>query len=264
MADATKDVISVDPTAAYEGGAFIVTGHVASPYGVESVSLRGLTNNGINPLGTASLDAAGDFSLAVPIRGTSVDDLYVTETNGSGASKALFQLLSLDGHWYGEPFVATEDEFTSTGARTQTLYFRDDGSVQKQVVYAPSGSAALQRVNNPDGTETTTVTETGATVQALAFDTIKNGSAPGNTFVFDPGDGLDVVQQFRGAGADHDTLSFKGSDFGNSIGQVLADTHQYRGVGTYIVDPVSGDAVRITNVSKAELAANKGDIAFHA
>lgn len=154
--------------------------------------------------------------------------------------------------------------FMSSGTRAQSLYFRADGSIQGDVIYGPSGSAALRHVNNNDGTNTTTVTETDATVQALPFETIRNGGEANNTFVFDPGHGLGIVQQFRGKGADHDTLSFKGADFGNSIAEVLAHTHQYKGVGTYIGDPVSGDAVRITNISKAELAVNKADIAFHA
>lgn len=266
MADATSDVIAIDPTAAYENGDFVITGHASSPFGVGSVSLRGFGTSGTVPLGTTAVDANGDFTFDLPIRGTSYSSIFATEIDNNGGAKQVNTELYLDGHWYGKPYVATEDQFTSYGARKETLYFRADGSVQGEVLYDYNNindSVALRRVNNADGTSTTTVTESGATVQAAVFDTITNGSEPGNTFVFDPGDGLDVVKQFRGNGTDHDTLSLKGSDFDNSIAEVLANTHQYRGVGTYIVDPSTGDAVRLTNVSKAELVANKSDIAFH-
>ena len=91
------------------------------------------------------------------------------------------------------------------------------------------------------------------------------GGWPTNTFVFDPGFGLDVVKLFRPDNVDHDTLSLKGSDFNNDIATVLADTFQTRGGSSVIFDPTSGDAIRLAGVTKKELTTYaQQDITFHA
>lgn len=265
MATSSGDVISVDPAPAYRDGQFTITGHAYSPYGVQSVTFQGVSKTGEATLGTTAVDANGNFSFQLPVAGTSYDDIRTTEKNNTGAVKVAQTEFSLDGQWSGSPPIAASDEeFTSVGARTQTFYLRADGSVREQDTYGSESREVTKRVNNADGSNAITVMAGGVTVPTFQNDTIQNSAQPSNTFVFDPGHGLDVVKQFRGNGADHDTLSFKGSDFGNDIADVLANTHQYRGVGTYIVDPVSGDAVRLTNVSKAELAVNTADITFHA
>lgn len=265
MATSSNDVISVNPAPAYSDGSFTITGNAYSPSGVQSVTFQGVGKTGLITLGTTGVDANGNFSFRLPVAGTSYDDIRTTEKDNTGAVKVAQIEFSLDGQWSGSPPIAASDEeFTSLGARTQTFYLRADGSVREQDTFDSQSRLVTQRVNNDDGSNTISVKQGGVTVPTFQFDTIQNSAEPNNTFVFDPGHGLDVVRQFRGTGADHDTLSFKGSDFGNSIATVLANTHQYKGVGTYIVDPVSGDAVRLTNVSKAELAVNTGDIAFHA
>ncbi|RYC28842.1 hypothetical protein D3273_27140 [Lichenibacterium minor] len=265
MATASNDVISVDPAPAYSGGTFAITGHASSPSGVQSVIFQGFGKTGQTTLGTTSVDANGNFSFQLPVAGTSYDNIRTTEKNNTGAEKVAQIEFSLDGQWSGSPPIAASDEeFTNLGARTQTFYLRADGSVREQDTYGLESREQTRRVNNDDGSNAISIMAGGVTVPTFQYDTIQNSAQPSNTFVFDPGHGLDIVKQFRGNGADHDTLSFKGSDFGNDIATVLANTHQYRGVGTYIVDPVSGDAVRLTNVSKAELAVNTGDITFHA
>ena len=263
MVDSTHDTISVDPTATYGEGDFIVTGQASSPYGVRSVTLQGFTNTGSATLGTTAVGADGSFSFTVPIRGTSVSSLYAFEIDNEGGIRGKQAGLSFDGNWVGKPYVATEDRFNAVGGRTDTLYFRANGSLQGQVSYTASGSLAWRSVNNPDGSNLTTMAAGGVTLPSFAFDTIRNAGEPDNTFVFDPGHGLDFVQQFRGGGADHDILSFQGSDFGNSIAEVLANAHQSRNGGVAIVDPTTGDAVHVPNLSKAELVANRSDIAFH-
>lgn len=59
-------------------------------------------------------------------------------------------------------------------------------------------------------------------------------------WVLDPGHGLDVVNQFRVNGTDHDSLSFLGSDFGSTpaaqLAAVLANTTN-TAQGALIVDP---------------------------
>ena len=85
----------------------------------------------------------------------------------------------------------------------------------------------------------------------------------GTTYVFDLGGALDVVSQFQVDGAGHDTLSLPGSDFGNSIAQVLRNTHDGQD-GVVITDPATSDTIRLVGVSKAELKANRQDFSFHA
>ena len=70
--------------------------------------------------------------------------------------------------------------------------------------------------------------------------------------------GLDAL-----AITDHDTLSFKGSDFSNDIAAVLHNAHDTKG-GVVILDPTSNDTVKLAGVSKHQLAVNQGDFAFHA
>ena len=94
------------------------------------------------------------------------------------------------------------------------------------------------------------------------FDTFQNHEEPNNTFVFDPGHGLDVVGGFRVDGTDHDRISLLGSDFSNSVAEVLRNTHNVGG-SAVITDPTSGDTVKLAGITKAELKANQGDFAFH-
>ena len=105
----------------------------------------------------------------------------------------------------------------------------------------------------------------GQTFVSDQFDDYKNGGQPQTTFVFNPGHGLDTVSLFRPDNTDHDTLSFKGSDFDNSVAQVLGNTYQTRGGTSVIFDPASGDLVKLVGVTKKELATYaQQDITFHA
>ena len=44
---------------------------------------------------------------------------------------------------------------------------------------------------------------------------------------------------------------------------MLRDTFQTRAGDAVIFDPAVGDAVRLTGITKAQLASNQGDITFH-
>ena len=72
---------------------------------------------------------------------------------------------------------------------------------------------------------------------------------------------------FRADGIDHDTLSFKGSDFGadpaSRLASVLANTHFENG-GAVITDPATQETVKLSGVSKQQLVANQQDFTFHA
>ena len=96
-------------------------------------------------------------------------------------------------------------------------------------------------------------------------DTFFNNDQANTTFVFEPGHSQDVVKQFQVAGAGHDTLSFLGSDFGNTpqgqLGALLS--HSYNGQGgLVIVDPTTQDTVQLKGVTKSQLVQNERDIVF--
>ena len=85
-----------------------------------------------------------------------------------------------------------------------------------------------------------------------------------------PGAGL--VSLFRVDGTDHDSLSFKGSDYGNSIATMLKAARDTK-AGLLITDltasspgggPHTHDTLLLKGVTKGQLAANQGDITFQA
>ena len=102
----------------------------------------------------------------------------------------------------------------------------------------------------------------GQSLESNYFDTFQNHSHPDNTFVFDPGFGLDVVNQFRVNGVDHDTISLAGADFNNDIATVLHNTRNASG-GVLISDPNSGDTVKLAGINKSQIVNNQSDFSFH-
>ncbi|WP_255722503.1 hypothetical protein [Lichenibacterium dinghuense] len=135
-----------------------------------------------------------------------------------------------------------------------------------------NGSLTTEVRDKNDGSHAVSIYQGGQTVQSNFFDTFNNGGAPDTTFVFDPGFGRDVVSLFRVDGADHDVLSFKGSDYGNDIATVLASARNTN-AGLLITDPTASspgggpgthDTLLLKGITKQQLAANQGDIAFHA
>ena len=117
-------------------------------------------------------------------------------------------------------------------------------------------------VAHRDGSRTVAVTAPGHTISSYYRDTILVNGAADTTFVFDPGYGLDVLKDFRVSGTDHDTISLSGADFSNSIAEVLRHTQGVAG-GVRIVDPTSGDSIRLAGITKAQLLHNRQDFAFH-
>lgn len=112
-----------------------------------------------------------------------------------------------------------------------------------------------------DGSSTVDVAGSGQTLISNYRDTFLDHGLPDNTFVFDPGFERDIIRQFRIGGEDHDSLSLPAADF-SDVADVLRGTRTVSG-GAVITDPVSGDMVRLVGVTKAQLAQNRADIAFH-
>lgn len=114
-----------------------------------------------------------------------------------------------------------------------------------------------------DGSSTVDVQGANQTLSSDWHDLFLNHGEPESTFVFDPGYGRDIVRAFRSTGSDHDTLSFAGADFDDSIASVLRNTTMING-SAVITDPMSGDTVRLTGVTKGQLVHNQQDLTFHA
>ena len=122
-----------------------------------------------------------------------------------------------------------------------------------------------------DGSHGTSIYQGGQTVTSNAFDTFYNNGAPDTAFVFNPGYGRDVVDLFRVDGPDHDVLSFKGSDYGNSVATVLNNSRD-TAAGLLLTDPTASspgggpgthDTLLLKGITKQQLVQNQADIEFH-
>lgn len=127
---------------------------------------------------------------------------------------------------------------------------------------AGASDPGFTAVTNRNGSRTVDITSPGHTIASGYRDTFQVHGMAATTFVFDPGYGADVLNAFRLNGADHDTISLPGADFANSIADILRHTQNVSG-GVRIVDPTSGDSIRLTGITKAQLQHNRQDFAFH-
>ena len=237
----SPDAVSIDQAVTFGKGTFTLAGSASSAAGVAGVEISAVLNDGsVQDLGAATVNGDGSWTFADKIGANQQSFITATETDGAGVRTS-----------------SADPGFSLTGG------LRQDGFVARQTTYTDGGntetSVSLFRAG---GSRLADVLKPGQTFTSDFFDTFENHGAPNNTFVFDPGHGLDVVQQFRLDGADHDSLSFAGSDFGNSIAEVLQNSHNAKG-GVVILDPTSGDTVKLTGITKQQLSANRGDFAFH-
>ena len=160
---------------------------------------------------------------------------------------------------------------TTTYQFTGGSYFADKSYSAITDTRGADGVLLSEARAKNDGQTATSVYQGGQTLTSAAFDTFYNNGAPDTTFVFDPGNGRDVVSLFRADGTDHDTLSFKGSDYGNSIAAVLNSAVDTK-AGLLITDPTAStpgggpgthDTLLLKGITKGQLAVHQGDIAFH-
>ncbi|MGI4768676.1 MAG: beta strand repeat-containing protein [Janthinobacterium lividum] len=240
---AQGDVISVDPSAALNFyGGFTITGHTASPSGVTSVAISAVVDGGeTKQLGTAAVNADGSYSFVDRVGPHLQGFITATETDGVGGQTSVQSPYSLQAGLAG------------TGLR----------AVAQEVLFSPSGDQVIGISNmHRDGTTTVNVEQSGQAFTSHYYEMFDNGGAPSNTFVFSPGFGRDIINQFRVGGDDHDTVSLPSADFAN-MADVLSHTRN-TSVGAVIHDAVSGDAVLLTGVNKAELKANPSDFTLHA
>ncbi len=237
---APSDTLVVSPSVSFEGrGTFVLTGQVTSTAGVTAVEISALVDGVGTDLGAATLNGDGTFAFADRVGPHTQTFITATATDGAGGTVLASPQFSLQAGITGVGPVAQQDSYNADGS-------------------AVTSSSLFHR----DGSRTVKVQASGQSLPSGFFDTFRNNFAPDNTFVFDPGFGLDVVTGFRVDGTDHDTVSLLGSDFGNSIAEVLRNTHDAGG-SAVISDPTSGDTIKLAGITKAQLRENRGDFAFH-
>ena len=240
------DTVSISPQVTFRDGVFTLTGRATSVVGVNFVNVQAIVNGVPTDLGTTTVDANGDFAFADRIGAHMQGFITATAIDSIDSSPAARDTasLSLTGGLGEGSFRAEQDSYTPDGsAETSTTLFRAGGARSVDVLAA------------------------GQTFLSDHGDVWNDGGMPETTFVFDPGYGHDAVRLFRADGIDHDTLSFKGSDFGadpaSQLAGVLANTHFVKG-RTVITDPATQDTVKLFGIGKQQIVANRQDFTFHA
>ena len=232
--------LTFDPNAVFVGhGTFVLTGRVSDAVDVKSVEISAQIDGVATDLGTATIDAAGVFTFEDQVGPFAQELITATETDKSKGTTASVANFSLQAGHRGGRYVARQDTYAADGSSiTSTAFER------------PNGSRTVE-VRSPDQTLTSN-----------AYDIFENHHRADTRFVFEPGFGIDVVAGFRLGGPGHDVIDLPAADFG-SIADVLRNTGDIQG-SAFITDPVTGDAIRVAGVTKAELVHHQADLALHA
>ena len=188
-------------------------------------------------LGAATVNADGTFDFSDLVGTHTQGFITATATDRAGNS------------------VAAEASYALEGGLGRS------GRAARQDTYAPGGEDLTARTAfGPGGRRSVSVHATGQTVDLGPFGSAFGHGQGDTTFVFAPGDGLDVVHGFKLGDAGHDTVELPASDFRN-FAAVLRNTGDVGG-SAVITDPRTGDALRLAGVTTAELKAHPKDFTF--
>ena len=140
----------------------------------------------------------------------------------------------------GKAYTSVETDYNSSGAVADAIDFYANVTGQSyyadQIELNPSKTQIEQTFDNNDGSHTMTGLNgaTGLTFNSIANDTMTGGAA-GETFVFAPAFGNDVLTDFStyAAGTSHDVISLASSQFAQGWQSVLADATN---VGANVAD----------------------------
>ena len=293
-----KGVITIQPSALYfSNGHFGILSQVNNPDDATKIEFFASVDGVETDLGSPAsfaFNTTGDHLLNDPVTSGTESNIEAVETDRYGNVTTATAAFTLQNGIQDQPYTALQTTLDpTTGKAVAQTYFQADGSVLYQSTIAvnadhtssatysggeffdglpytsftdvtePDGTLLAEVRDRTDGKHRVLVEQPGQTLRSNSFDIFTNAAQPNNTFVFDPGYGLDVVAGLRLGGDDHDTLSFLGSDFGNDVADVLRHARNAQG-GTVIHDPTSGDTVRLAGITKAALVHNSGDLTFHA
>lgn len=265
----SRGTIAFSPAPTYErGGSFVLNLTASDPTNVVGIEIFASVDGVETDLGPAThspFAPAGTYAFVDQVAPGTQTGITAVANDDFGGTETASAGFDLTAGVERKLYVASEDALDpTTGQVVSRTLLAADGSVTGGATYASDGSPLTTTRDLVNGTDVVDVLAGGQTLASHSFDTFDDHGQPGNTFVFEPGHGLDIVRSFRGDGADHDVLSFASADFDGSLAELLQNTRPLQGGSCLITDPASGDTVRLSGVSKAQLAANPGDIAFHA
>ncbi len=158
--------------------------------------------------------------------------------------------------------VTINSDGTITDTYSGGPYFDGRKYTSYADTFGPDGTLLEEVRTKRNGVESVKLDAGGQTLVSNGPTNVNNNGATHTTFVFNAGYGSDVISLLLVNGTDHDMLSFSRPDFHNSVAAVLHDTMNTL-QGAIITDPVTGDALRLTGITKAQLAHNLRDITFH-
>jgi hypothetical protein len=164
----------------------------------------------------------------------------------------------------GTPYSSVTETYSNGAVATTTYDFTDQdgqGFNAYQVTEDASSNPLQEVVDNDDGTHTIVGYQNGQTLTTQGDDTFTGGGSS-ETFVFDSIYGHDAITDFATylTGAGHDTISLPTSEFANAAAVLNATVDTPQGA---VITAADGDTILLMNVSKAMLAANSADLAFH-
>lgn len=246
----TQQDVLIDNSIVYRGnGVFSIDGRINGDYPIQYLnlysysSIEGYPDFDGQKSSVIGLNADGTFEIT--------DYPVGKELSTENALRILPQGVNdFEGPQFEIPFSLTTGITGKRYSAEQDIYSADGNAILSSTYFREDGSRAVAVLSG------------GQSFDSNYSDRFLNHGMPGSTFIFNPGFGLDVVRQFRVNGEDHDLLSLSGSDFHNSIAEVLRNTSNVGGAAV-ITDPTTGDAIRLGGVSKAQLIHNQADFTFH-
>lgn len=277
----------VNPTTA------VLTGTVSNPSSLSSLEIYSVSSSTgvLADLGTATVNGNGTWFLRDPIGADTQSGFVAVATSTDGEQSSAIAGYDLTGGIRRAPYTALQSNYASDGTPVGQNFYGARGELYlaTAVTTNPDGSSTTLRQggrffvglpyyaaiehDDADGNlvERDLRFKNGSTtIQGFAgnqtLQSIRNDAfyptGSGNTFVFTPGFGQDLVTGFNVRGSDHDTISLSSASF-DGIADVLRNTRDSF-QGAVITDRATGDTITVAGVSKAELAHNRRDFTFAA
>ena len=239
--------------------------------GTLDYSVSGLPSSG-NSMALANSD--GTFDIAV----WNEPQIWNSTTQTETTSGAIAVTVQLDNIYAS---VSVYDPLTGT---TPIETLSDVGSVQLAVTdhplviklgrlaattnvdlgasetdsYDAAGNLTTSVKSNTDGTHDTEIDANGQTAKALGDDTFSD-YADKTRFLFQKGFGRETIYGFKATGSGHDVLQLPASD-ASKLAQILTSMTS-DGQGDTTLHLGGGNTIELFGVTKAELKANKHDLA---
>jgi hypothetical protein len=205
--------------------------------------------DGSTKLGTATVNGSGAWNFSTPKLADGIHSLTATDTdilgNASVASAALDVTVDT---------TAPTPTFTNLVHNSHGTVTLSGTSEAHSVlsIYEDANTTALGTVT-PDANGVLYDSASHATIQMGPANDLVTALGGGDTFVFAPQFGKDIITDFRSGGENHDILQFDHNTFSN-VADVLAHSAQV-GLDVVITADVT-DSVTLHNVQLTHLHSN--------